>query len=107
MSPDALRLTQTKAGAVRIPVRVTTRGARSSIAGTLHGMLAVRLHAPPVDGRANEELVALLAAALGATRADVRLVAGHRARIKGLEVTGLTVDVVRGRLARAATEGRC
>ena len=48
--------------------------------------LKVRLASPPVDGRANDELVRWLAKALGVPRSAVLLVRGERSRSKVLRV---------------------
>ena len=81
--------------AVRFAVRVQPRASRSELAGVLGDALRVRLAAPPVDGAANEALVALLADVLGVTRRAVRIVTGHGSRSKVVEVDGLAPDAVR------------
>jgi uncharacterized protein (TIGR00251 family) len=87
---------------VRFRVRVQPRASQSEIVG-LHGnALKVRLSAPPVDGAANIALVELLAAALGVSRAAVRVVAGATARSKIVEVDGVHSEHVR----RLAPESR-
>lgn len=75
--------------AVRFDVRVRPRASRSEIAGTLNGALVVRLQAAPVDDAANDALIRLLAQSLGVRRSGVRIVAGHKARGKIVEVTGI------------------
>jgi uncharacterized protein len=83
----------------RVRVRTVPRAAASGIAG-LHGdQVKVRVCAPPVDGRANAEVAAVLADALGVRVRDVTLVSGGRGRSKVLRVTGLTPPEVARRLA--------
>lgn len=66
---------------------MSPRASRESIAaGADH--FAVRLTAPPVDGAANEALVALLAKQFGVAKRDIALLSGETARIKHLFVTG-------------------
>ena len=50
------------------------------------GSLAVKVKAPPREGRANEAVVKAVAAHLGLSKGNVRLVAGHKGRTKTLEV---------------------
>lgn len=50
------------------------------------GGVLVRVSAPPVEGKANERIVEVLAAALGLPRSGVRLVRGETARHKELEL---------------------
>jgi uncharacterized protein (TIGR00251 family) len=103
--PDvsALKLT-TKDGAVRFEVRAKPRASRSKIVGVKPdggGALDVAIAAPPVDGAANEELVATLARALGVARSHVAIVRGEGSRAKLVEVAkgaGLTEEDVRARL---------
>ena len=83
--------------AVRFSVRVQPRTPRSGVNGVHAGVLKVKLHAAPVDGAANEELVDLLAEWLGVARRDVRIVIGEASRSKVVEVSGITADAVRRR----------
>ena len=63
------------------------------------GALLVRLAAPPVEGAANDALIALLADRLRVPRRAVQIVSGERARQKRVAVAGVTVDHVRSRLS--------
>jgi hypothetical protein len=69
-----------------IEVRVQPRAARSEIAGLHGGRLRIRLQAPPVDGKANAALVALLAETLGVPRAQVIIEHGHASRDKRVRI---------------------
>ncbi len=48
-----------------------------------------QIKSPPVDGKANEELVALVARHFGCTRSAVRIKAGASGRMKLVQVEGL------------------
>jgi hypothetical protein len=95
-------------------VRLTPRASRNAIGGFQAGtgdgrargdVLAVRVTAPPVAGRANEALLRLLARALGLPPSAVRLVAGESARSKVVEIDGLEASQVRSVLEKAASDG--
>jgi uncharacterized protein (TIGR00251 family) len=86
------------ADGVLIAVRVVPRAGRSAVAGTRGDAVLVRLQAPPVDGAANQELVTVLASALGVPRRDVSIVAGDRSRQKRVRVSGLGVSDALARL---------
>lgn len=61
--------------------------ARRTQADGLHdGALRVRLAAPPVDGKANDALLAWLADALGCAKRDLTLLRGHSGRRKQVAV---------------------
>jgi uncharacterized protein (TIGR00251 family) len=59
------------------------------------GALVVALKAPPVDGKANAELVKLLAGALGVKKRAVRIASGHNGRRKVIDIDGVTLAEVR------------
>jgi len=50
------------------------------------GLLTVHLKSPPVDGRANEELIACLAERYGVPKSRVRIKSGHSSRTKLVEI---------------------
>jgi uncharacterized protein (TIGR00251 family) len=84
--------------AASLVVRLTPRASRDEIAGWQGDELRVRLRAPPVDGRANEALLRLLASRLDVSPSSIELVSGATARVKRLRVEGLTDAEVRRRL---------
>jgi uncharacterized protein (TIGR00251 family) len=71
-------------------VRVVPRAGRTVVAGRRGDALLVRLAAAPVDGAANEALIAFIAGLLDRPKRDVALVSGARSRDKRLEIGGLT-----------------
>ncbi len=73
----------------QLTVRVIPRSSRRGIAGIRAGALRVRLQSPPVDGAANDELIALLAETFGIARRDVEIVGGERSKLKRLALTGV------------------
>jgi uncharacterized protein (TIGR00251 family) len=82
-------VTPTPAG-VEIDVRLIPRAGRTELAGSRGGRLLVRVSAAPVEGAANEALVALLAQALAVPKRSIRIVAGERSRQKRIAVEGIT-----------------
>ncbi len=99
---DALKLTETREGAVRFEVAARPRARQSRAVGVRGGALAVTLAAPPVDGAANATLVAALASWLAIPKRDVVLVRGESSRLKLVEIRGLAAGDVRARLAAAS-----
>ena len=80
--------------AVRFSVRVQPRASRSEVDG-LHGdALKIRVHAPPVDGAANEAVIEVLAEALAVPRRAITIVTGQTARTKVVEVEGVDVAAI-------------
>ena len=73
-------------GRVIFTVRVIPRASASGFGGERAGALVVRVTAPPVDGRANDAVVALLAEALDVPRGAVRVESGATGRTKIVSV---------------------
>ncbi|MDI6749636.1 MAG: DUF167 domain-containing protein [Pseudomonadota bacterium] len=70
-------------------------GAKKTEVVGRHGeALKIRLAAPPVDGKANEALIAYLAAKLGVGRTAVELVSGQTARAKRVRIGGVGAEEV-------------
>jgi len=72
-----------------IRLRVTPSGRRSEVLDTTGDRLRVRLAAPAVDGKANVELIRLLAELFGVRRSAVTILAGQRAREKTVAIQGV------------------
>lgn len=69
-------------GGCLLHVVVTPNAPRTAADGLHDGCLRVRLHAPPVDGKANAALQAWLAAELGLPKRSVQLLRGQTSRRK-------------------------
>jgi uncharacterized protein len=84
---------------LRIRVRVKPRASRSRVLSVRNGLVEVAVAAPPVDGEANAELVAVLASALSLPRRSVEIVSGASGRVKSIRIRGLTGAEVTSRLS--------
>ena len=60
----------------------------------------VRVTAPPDEGKANAAVCKVVANALGVPKSAVSVVRGHAARVKTLEIDGMTGEEAAQRLAR-------
>jgi len=84
----------------RLAIKVVPGASRDGIAGWLGDALKVRVSAPPEKGRANAAVENLIATALAVPRSDVRIVSGHGAARKVVEIDRLDESEVRERLAK-------
>lgn len=92
------------AAGVRLALYVQPGAKKTEWAGEHDGALKLRLAAPPVEGKANQALLAWLAKTLGLPQRQVELVSGDKSRHKSillhlaiseaelLERLGLTLD---------------
>ncbi len=74
-------------GAVVLDIHVIPRASRTQPDGVYDGALKVRLHAPPVDGQANQALIEWLADTLGIAKRDISVLRGTTARRKQLRIS--------------------
>jgi uncharacterized protein (TIGR00251 family) len=80
-------------------LRVQPNAGRSEVIGLTDGVLQVRVAAPPVKGKANKELTALLSQALGLSQSSLTIVKGHTSRNKVIAIDGLSQEDVINRLS--------
>ena len=71
---------------LKLPVHATPGAKRTEAAGAHGDALRVRLGAPPVDGKANAELIALVAREFGCAKSAVDIATGAGARIKRVRI---------------------
>ena len=82
-------------GGVYISCHVQPGASKSGVSG-LHGdSVKIKLHAPPVDGKANSELVKFIAESLSVSKSSVEIKSGQSSRKKVLFVSGVTADAAR------------
>jgi len=82
---------------MRLTVRVFPRSSRNAIEWE-QGILKARLTAPPVDGAANDALIALLAERLHLPKRSISIAHGATSRQKVVEIAGMTEAEVTARL---------
>jgi uncharacterized protein (TIGR00251 family) len=71
-----------------LQVKVTPRARQSSLTQLEDGTWVAKLKSPPVDGKANAELIALVAARFGCRKAMVSVKAGVSSRKKLIKIAG-------------------
>ena len=85
---DAGEFVRDVAGGCTVSVRVQPGAKKDVVLGLHSGAVKIALSAPPVDGKANDALIAFVAEKVGLPRARVSLVSGATNRSKVLRVTG-------------------
>lgn len=75
-------LAETANGSVLLQVYVQPKGSRTKIVGVHDGRLKIAVAAPPVDGKANKELLSFLASLLKVGKKELLLKSGQQSRRK-------------------------
>ena len=84
--------------ACRLKVKAVPGASRSEIVGRLGEALKVRVAAPPEGGKANREILGLLAERLGLPASAVSLVSGAASAAKVVELRGVSAEQAWARL---------
>ena len=77
-------------GGVMFSIRVVPRASKSEIVGESEGILRIRISAPPVDGAANDEVVRVLAKAVGVAKSNLAIVSGQTSKTKRIGIVGVS-----------------
>jgi uncharacterized protein (TIGR00251 family) len=91
---------RTADGAILVDVQVVPRASRNRVGPLVGDRLKVQVTSPPVDGAANDAVVALFADALALPRRAISIVAGHTGRKKTVRLEGVSAAAL-----SALTEG--
>lgn len=78
-------------------IQVLPRSSQCKVAGVQGDFLKIKLTAPPVDGRANEEATRFLAGIFGVKREQVQILGGLKSKKKIVMIKDITkkdVDAV-------------
>jgi len=81
-----------------LAIKAIPNAPRNEVVGWLGDVLKIKVHAPPVEGRANDELCAFLAAELALPRRAVTVLRGDTSRQKQIHIAGLALDEVKALL---------
>jgi uncharacterized protein (TIGR00251 family) len=87
----------------KLPIKAIPNAPRSAVVGWLGDALKVKVHAPALEGRANDELCDFIPDTLGLPRRAVTVALGDKSRQKLLLISGLTLAEVRQRLDASVT----
>jgi uncharacterized protein (TIGR00251 family) len=98
-----MQIRETENGVV-IRVKVTPNSSRSALLPGPEGLLAVKLTSPPVEGKANKELIKFLAKRIRIAPSAIAIIKGQSSREKTLLISGVDEKTVREILERALSE---
>ena len=91
-------------GDLQLTVHVQPGAKTTSCAGIHGDALKIRLHAPPVDGKANQALVAWLAKTLSCPQSTIALIRGQTSRRKTLSIHTEQADALSRQLQALASD---
>ena len=75
---------------VILTLKATPRASKTELIGVDPDWVRVRIQAPPVDGKANAELIVFFAKAFKIAKRDVEILTGGTGRLKRVQLSGVT-----------------
>ena len=90
-----------------LSLRVIPRAKHNQVIGFMpDGRLKIKIKSPPVDGKANNELIIYLAKLLGIKKGAIELLSGDRTRDKRILLKGVGEREFRARLMKVSSNGK-
>ena len=74
---------------IKVTIKVEPRSSRSGIVGPYGDALKVKLTSPPVEGKANKELIEVLAKGFRIAKKDVEIISGQSSKNKIVRLNGV------------------
>ena len=81
-----------------LKIRLSPSAKTNAVTGFRSNTLYVKIKAPPVEGRANSELVSFLAGELGIKQGDITITHGLTSKNKLVSIFGMSTEAVYSRL---------
>lgn len=75
---------------ITINVKIVPSSSKDCIAGSLEGVLKIKIAAPPEKGKANKSLVNFLSKQTGIKNKDIIIIAGHTNPAKTVRLSNIT-----------------
>jgi uncharacterized protein (TIGR00251 family) len=85
---------------VFLKVKVVPGSSRTAVAGTLDGMLKVKIAAPAEKGKANAAMTELLAEKLSVKKTAIRISSGLTGSVKEIAIEGVTAGQIEKLIAK-------
>lgn len=87
-------------GGVILNVRAQPRSSRPGLDSVIADAVKVRVKSAPVDGRANKEIIEVVADAFGLAKSRVAFKSGETSKTKRLMLSGVTVSQLQQMLSK-------
>ena len=73
---------------ISIKVTVVPNSSQSSIVGTFDGVVKIKLNSPPIEGKANKEIIAFFSKLINVPKTSIEISKGEKNKLKTLLIKG-------------------
>lgn len=92
---------QNKSNGVTLTLTIQANAHKSEIVGLYNDTLKIKIKAPPVDGKANKEIISFLSEKLGITQKNIEILKGDKNKNKIVLLMGETLQSLTLKLCQA------
>ena len=78
----------------RIKYRIIPNARKTELAGEYANAVKIKLSAPPIEGKANTELIKYLSKSLGVSKSSIAFVSGETSKDKLLEIPNFDMKAI-------------
>lgn len=78
----------------RIKFRIIPNARKTELAGKYANAVKIKLSAPPIEGKANAELIKYLSKSLGVSKSSITFVSGETSKDKLLEIPNFDMKAI-------------
>ena len=78
----------------RIKFRIIPNARKTELAGEYANAVKIKLSAPPIEGKANTELIKYLSKSLGVSKSSIAFVSGETSKDKLLEIPNFDMKAI-------------
>jgi uncharacterized protein (TIGR00251 family) len=79
---------------VIISLYIQPGASKTEVIGEHNGLLKIKIKAPPVDGKANEEVLRFLSKVLNVSKSQIEILKGDKSREKKVLVRSTEIEAV-------------
>jgi uncharacterized protein (TIGR00251 family) len=84
-----------------LTIQVQPKAKRNEVLGFAEGILRLKIAAPPVEGKANKEVISYLSEVLDIPKSSVDIERGHTSKIKIIAINGVDRERIYERIEAA------
>lgn len=85
-----MKLVNNEQKSLVVNIKVEPRSSKSGIAGYYGDGLKVKLNSPPVEGKANNELIDILSREFKISKKNIEIIRGEKSKNKVVRLNGIT-----------------
>ncbi|MBI4743302.1 MAG: YggU family protein [Actinobacteria bacterium] len=83
-----------------LDVWIQPRSSRTEIVGSYRETLKIKIKAPPVEGKANQECLRFLASFFDVKKNQIKLISGETGRLKRIAISGISYEEIVSKLEK-------